>query len=170
MKPKDYLASIYYDPKHPASYASPEKLWKAVRAGGKVIISLGKIKKWLRRQDVYTTHRPSRRKFKRNKVIVDGIDEQWDVDLMDMNNVSKLNDGFQFVLIAKDIFSRYAWAIPIRTKQAEHVIIGLRKLLATQRRPQIIRTDKGKEFTNAKVQQVFQENDILHTVTFDKND
>ena len=81
---KKYLEKIYHDPKHPASYSSPKKLLKAIRAEGKRDISFGKIKKWLSSQDTYTSHHPSRKRFKRNVVHVDGIDEQWDMDLMDI--------------------------------------------------------------------------------------
>ena len=102
---KKYLEKIYYDPKHPASYSIPKKLLKAIRAEGKRDISFGKIKKWLSSQDTHTSHHPSRKRFKRNVVHVDGIDEQWDMDLMDMTYVSKHNDGYQFILVAIDIFS-----------------------------------------------------------------
>lgn len=165
MKREEYLTSIYYDPKHPASFSSARKLYKAVRQAGKFVISQSKIQKWLQGQDTYTMHRPSLRKFKRNKVIVDGIDSQWDADLMDMSYVAEHNDGSRYVLMAIDVFSRYAWAVPIATKKAEDVLRGMRQLLSTGRTPNAIRTDKGKEFTSAKMSRFFKDRNILHTVT-----
>ena len=161
-----YLERIYYDPKHPASYSSPYKLLKAIRAEGKWDISLGKIKKWLSGQDTYTMHRPSRKKFTRNKVVVDAMDELWDMDLIDMSYVSKYNDGYLFILVIVDIFSRYAWAVPIKSKKAVDVLRGLHLLFdSTERRPITIRSDKGSEFVNKTVARFFEDNSILHSVT-----
>ena len=163
---KKYLEKIYYDPKHPASYSSPKKLLKAIRAEGRWDISFGKIKKWLSSQDTYTSHHPSRKRFKRNVVHVDGIDEQWDMDLMDMTYVSKHNDGYQFILVAIDIFSRYGWAVAIKSKKANDVLKGIEEIFdSTGRRPRTIRMDKGSEFVNAKVKTFLEGDKILHSVT-----
>jgi hypothetical protein len=48
-----------------------------------------------------------KRPVKRNRVVVIGIDDQWDVDLMDMTKFSKYNRGYYFILVAIDIFSKY---------------------------------------------------------------
>ena len=160
------MERIYYDPKHPASYSSPKKLLKAIRAEGNRDISLGKIKKWLSGQDTYTMHRPSRKKFTRNKVVVDAMDELWDMDLIDMTYMSKYNDGYLFILAIVDIFSRYAWAVPIKSKKAVDVLSGLHLLFdSTERRPITIRSDKGSEFVNKTVARFFEDNVILHSVT-----
>ena len=45
-------------------------------------------------QDTYTLHKPARRNFKRNRVIVRGIDEQWQMDLADMESLKDYNDGY----------------------------------------------------------------------------
>ena len=161
-----YLERIYYDPKHPASYSSPKKLLKAIRAEGKQDISLGKIKKWLSGQDTYMMHRPSRKKFTRNKVVVDAMDELWDMDLIDMTYMSKYNDGYLFILAIVDIFSRYAWVVLIKSKKAVDVLRGLNLLFdSTVRRPITIRSDKGSEFVNKTVARFFEDNAILHSVT-----
>lgn len=51
----------------------------------------------------------SERPFKKNKVTALGIDDQWDINLMDMSKYSKENDGTAFVLIVIDIFSKFLW-------------------------------------------------------------
>ncbi len=43
----------------------------------------------MKTQDAYTLHRPIRRRFKRNKVIVAGIDDTWQIDLVDMGNITQ---------------------------------------------------------------------------------
>ena len=130
LNPKlaSYLENLYYDPKNPASFSGPRSLYKAVKNAGQRVISMGKIKKWLKTQETYTMHRKMVRRFKRNRVQVDHIDEQWDVDLMDMNYYAKHNNGMSFVLLVIDIFSRYAWAVPLQNKQATTVRKGLDEL------------------------------------------
>ena len=162
----EYLASIFYDPKKPGSFSGPRALYKAVKTEGKRVISMGKIMKWLKSQEVYTAHRRMVRKFKRNKVQVDHIDEQWDMDLIDMIDYAKENNGIKYVMVAIDIFSRYAWAQPLENKQASTVRAALEKMMAGDRRPkQRVRTDPGGEFCNKLVDNWFRKQHILHSVT-----
>ena len=51
------------------------------------MISRAQLKKWLMKQDTYTLHKPARRHYKRNRVIVGGIDELWQMDLADMQSI-----------------------------------------------------------------------------------
>ena len=165
MSVDKYLASIYYNPKHPGSYSGPTKLLHVVRQEGKHKISLGHIKKWLSAQDAYTLHRSVQHRTKRNKVVVDGIDDQWDVDLMSMESISKHNDGYSFVLLAIDIFSRYVWVQPLKTKQGKEVVAALKVIFKEGRIPDKIRSDKGTEFTNKTVQAYLKEQNVIHFVT-----
>ena len=52
-------------------------------------ITLSYVKQWLASQDAYTLHKPARRKFNRNRIVVQGVDDQWQVDLYDMNHLAK---------------------------------------------------------------------------------
>ncbi len=99
---EDYLASIYYEPGHPASYSGPTKLYQWVKSENKFKIGQNRIRKWLREQESYSLTRGARRRFRRNRVIVKGVDSQWDTDLMDMQKVAKENDGVRYVLIMID--------------------------------------------------------------------
>ena len=57
------------------------------------------------------------------------------------------NDGYKFILGAIDIFTRYVWTVPLLSKQAAVVLHGVENLLAsTDRSPDIIQSDRGKEF------------------------
>ena len=89
----DYLASVYYDPKRSGGFGGVDRLYKDVKKG-KLNISRTKIKEWLMKQDAYTLRKPIRRRFKRNRVIVGGIDQQGEMDLADMQSMQKFNDGY----------------------------------------------------------------------------
>ena len=52
---------------------------------------------WLSYQDAYTLHKPVRRTFSRRRVIVGGIDHQWQADLIDVRSLKKDNDGFVYM-------------------------------------------------------------------------
>ena len=160
----EYLASIYFDPKHPASFAGPTKLYRAVKAEKKKI-TLKQIREWLKGQESYTLHRQVRHKFPRNRVAVYGIDEKWDVKLMDVTSLSKYNGGVRFILVAIDIFSRYTWLEPLKSKQGTEVLSAFKKIFNKGRVPQKIRTDRGKEFTNHAVDTYLKEKNIIHFVT-----
>jgi len=62
-------------------------------------------------------------------VIVSGPNEQLDVDLADMQSLSKDNDRIKYLLVAIDVFSRYAWVEPLKNKTAKEVERGLMIIL-----------------------------------------
>ena len=107
------LRSIYYDPSHPAAYSGIEELYKASKREG---ITRAQIKKWLKKQNTNTLHRSARRRFKRIKVVVYGINSQWQADLVDLSALKKQNKLFKYLLVAIDCFSKYAYVVPIQYK------------------------------------------------------
>ena len=62
-------------------------------------------------------HKPIIRKFKRRKMYSSFRDDIWGVNLADMQLLSKFNKGFRFLLCFIDIFSKYAWVIPLKDKK-----------------------------------------------------
>ena len=62
-------------------------------------------------------HKPIIRKFKKRKVYSSSRDYIWGVDLADMQLLSKYNKGYKFLLCLIDIYSKYAWVIPLKDKK-----------------------------------------------------
>ena len=62
------------------------------------------------------SHKPIIRKFEKRKVHPPFIDSIWGLDLADMELIRKLNKGFRFLLCVVDIYSKYAWIIPLKDK------------------------------------------------------
>ena len=162
---KEYLASIYYNVKHPGSYAGPDKLYQAVKKEGKFKIGKYRIRKWLQDQETYSLTRAARRKFKRNRVIVEGMDSMWDMDLADMTQLAKQNDGVKYILVVIDIFSRYTWCEPLKSKEGDEVVRALKRIIEQGRQSKLIRTDKGREFRNKKLTAYLKDIGIHHIVT-----
>lgn len=143
---KEHLESIYFDLDSPISYAGPTKIYKYLKKEGKYNVGLHAIRKWLQDVDAYSLQRPVRYKFKTRRVISQGIDFLWDVDLADVSNLAKHNDGVRYLLVAIDVFSRYLWVEPLKNKFQQTIIDALRKIFKTGRIPKKLRTDKGSEW------------------------
>ena len=94
-------------------------------------------------------HKPIIRKFKKRKVYSGFKDNIWGVDLADMQSISKFNKGFRFLLCVIDIFSKYAWIIPLKDKKGISIVNTFQKILDdSNRKPNKIWVDKGIEFYN----------------------
>lgn len=129
------MKTIYYHPSKAGSFSGPDKLYRYVRKEGKYVISKQKIRKWLKRQEAYSLQQPVRRRFQRNKVITTGIDDQWDVDLMDMSKYASNNDEFAYILVVIDMFSKYTWLRPLKNMKRNAVSRAFGKILEEGRRP-----------------------------------
>ncbi len=90
MSKDDIFSEIYFDTEHPAGLGGVQKLYQYSKLIDPAI-KLGDVKQWLSRQDVYTLHRPARRRFKRNRIYVSYIDELWEADLVDLQHFSPQN-------------------------------------------------------------------------------
>ena len=62
-------------------------------------------------------HKPIIRKIKKRKVQSPLIDNIWGAYLADVKLISKRNKGFRFLTCAIDIYSTYAWVIPLKDKK-----------------------------------------------------
>ena len=153
-KMEETLKRIYYDPKNPAAFSSVAKL---VKASG---YSESKVKKWLQAQPTYTLHRQVKKKYPTRKYIVHEIDEQWQADLADVSLIAKENEGYRFLLTVIDIFSRYAWVRPLKSKKGEEVANAFKNIFLEGRIPKRVQTDQGKEFENRHVLSLFNEYNI----------
>ena len=162
-----HLATIYYDPKEPASFTSDlKKLDKAVKAKNRFVISKSRIKKWLSAQEIDTSMKGVRRKFKKPRIVLDGSYMLWDADLMDMQDYKSDNDGTRFVLVVIDDFSRRADAEPIANKTAGTVLDALKLVFdRADKLPRVLRTDAGSEFVNGKMKAYLKRMGVRHQVT-----
>ena len=72
-------------------------------------------------------------------------------DLADIQLTSKFNKGFRFLLCVIDIFSKYAWVIPLKDKKGVSIVNAFQKILdmPKRRKPNKIWVDKRSEFYNS---------------------
>ena len=156
----DYLSSVYYDPKPSGGLGGVDRLYDDVKKEGKFDITWNQIKEWLMKQDTYTLHKPIHRRFKRNRVMVGGLDQQWQMDLADMQSIQKFNDGYRYLLVCIDVFSKYAWVIPLKNKTGPSLVEAFKLILTSGRKPEKFMTDQGTEFFNKHFKALMKEEDI----------
>ena len=107
-------------------------------------------------------HKPIIKTFNKRKVYSSFKDNIWGVDLADMQLLSNFNKGFRFLLCAIDVFSKYAWVIPLKDKEGICIVNAFQiKLKASNRRPNKIWVDKGSEFYNSSFKKWLKDNDIV---------
>ena len=82
---------------------------------------------YVKNKKVDELHKPFKRKFTRRSVIVFNNDEIWLADLVDIQAFSSFNKGFKYILTVIDVFSKYAWAVPIKFKSAASVTKAFEK-------------------------------------------
>ena len=84
-------------------------------------ISRKQVRDCLSQQDVYTLFKPGRRCYKRRRVIVPRIDAQFQAELVDLQNLSRYNKDYKYLLTCMDIFGEYAFVLPLKTQQGEEI-------------------------------------------------
>ena len=93
-------------------------------------------------------------------MLVDGIDSEWQSDLVDMSSLSEYNRGVTFLLTCIDVFSKYAWVVPLKSKKGLSIEKAFNTIFQSGRKPEILYTDKGREFTNRIVQKMLKAKDV----------
>ena len=148
------MREVYFDPKRVGSYGGVGALRRVTRVPRKIVAE------WLSEQDAYTLRKPARRHLKRRRVIVGGIHQQWQADLVDLTKLKKDN----FLLTVIDVFSKVAWCDPMKNKSAASLVAALQATFVDNW-PTTLQTDQGVEFLNKPVQALLKKYGIHHFST-----
>ena len=106
-------------------------------------------------------HKPIIRKCKKRKVYSAFKDNIWAADLADMQLISKFNKGLKFLLCVIDIYSKYAWVVPLRDKKGVSTVNVFQSILKkSNRKPHKIWVDKGSELYNRSMKSWLEKNVI----------
>lgn len=153
---EEKLKNIYYNTEK--GYCGINQLQRKSKLPQKI------VKEFLQKQDVYSQHFPAKINYERRIVFSPNIDDQFQADLVEMIPLAKENKNYKYILTCIDVFSKYAWAIPLKSKSSGDVENGF-KIIFKERIPEKIQTDNGKEFYNSKVQRLFDYHGIDHFST-----
>ncbi|KAJ8909408.1 hypothetical protein NQ315_010993 [Exocentrus adspersus] len=112
-------------------------------------------------------HKPGRRNFKRRHVIVKGLNDLIQIDLVEMIPYARVNKGYRYVLIVINVFSKFVWAEPVKRKTGKDVTAAMKNILSQMKAiPRNCQSDMGKEFYNKDFQDLITKFRINHYSTF----
>ena len=106
--------------------------------------------------------KPPKKNYPTNKTDVYYIDDIWSLDILDLKDYGpKNNRGYRYVLVIIDNFSKYGFTIPLKNKNAQTIKDSFENILiSSKRKPNLIESDRGKEFYNNIFQDFLNKNNI----------
>ena len=87
-------------------------------------------------------------------MIVNGPNDIWGADLVEMQEWANKNKGFRYMLNVIDCFTKYAWSIPLKDKKGLTVLEAFKQIVKDFKiTPKHLWVDEGKEFYNKDMTQ-----------------
>lgn len=125
-------------------------------------ISRRQVANWLNDQEINQLYHPVKKTRKIKPTILSGSSKVMAVDLINMEHYGIQN---KYLLTATDLFSKYAWAKPLKNKEGYTVAIGIQEILDDMKRkfkttPSVIRSDNGAEFKSKNVKDLLDQKGI----------
>ena len=105
-------------------------------------------------------HKPVRKNFLKRYVFVRNVDDVWGADLIDLRSHSKVNGGFKYILMVIDVFSKYGWAVPLKSKTGSEVTGALETIFKNYT-PKKLWVDQGTEFYNDILKPILTKHGIV---------
>ena len=110
------------------------------------------------------------KKFNKIKVYSQFKDNIWAVDLADMQSLSRKNKGIKYLLCAIDLYSKYAFVVPLKDKKGISIANAFNKIIKqSNRKPNKIWVDQGSEFYNRDFKKLLSGNDIEMYSTYNES-
>jgi hypothetical protein len=149
---KETLRRIYYSPKEPGGLSGFRAFYRAVKKKN-VNIPKRRILEFLRGESGYTQYKPARKRFPRRPIVPIGLNREWEIDLLDVRNLSQYNEGVKYILAIIDTFSKKLRMYPLKNKTAATIINVLETTFTTDATPTLIYSDSegavmSREFDN----------------------
>ena len=114
-------------------------------------------------------HKPIIRKFNKRKVYSQFKDNIWGVDLADMQSLSRKIKGIKYLLCAIDLYSKYAFVIPLKDKKGISIVNAFDKIIKqSNRKPNKIWVDQGGKCYNNVFEKWLSDNDINMYSTYNE--
>lgn len=152
---KKILEKVYYKDKN---FFGRDKLYDLLKDYD---ISRRQVAEWLSKQEVHQLYAPAKKPKTIQNTILNEPYTQIGIDLMDMQTIER--NGKKYVLTCIDLFSKKAWAIPLKNKEDETVARGMEEILhKIGHKIKSIRSDNGSEFISDQFKALTEENNITH--------
>ena len=86
-----------------------------------------------------------------------GIDQQYEMDLADVQSLQKFNDGYCYLFVCIDMFSKYVWVVPLKNKTGPTLVAAFKTIFSSGCKLEKIMTDQGTEFFNKHVKALLEQ-------------
>ena len=108
-------------------------------------------------------------KLNKRKVYSQFKDNIWGVHLADMQSLRRKNEGIKYLLCAIDLYSKYAFVIPLKNKKGNSIVNAFNKIMKQSNiKPNKIWVDQGGEFYNNVFKKWLSDNDIIMYSTYNE--
>ena len=106
--------------------------------------------------------KPPNKNYATNKTDVYYIDDIWSLDILDLKDYGPENNrGYRYVLVVTVNFSKFGWTLPLKNKNAQTIKVSFENIIKrSKRKPNLIESDRGKEFYNNIFQDFLNKNKI----------
>lgn len=105
--------------------------------------------------------RSARTNFPRRSYILYNVGDLWQADLIDFQKLKRINNGFAYILLVIDCFSKKAWSVSLKSKSGVDVTKAMQSVLKSAGyHPKHLQVDNGKEFYNANFKTLMKNSDI----------
>lgn len=124
----------------------------------------------VKRAIVEEIHKPARRNFPRRRTVILGFDDLWQMDIAVFSSpfYTKENNGYKYILVVIDCYSKYLWTEALKTKSGEEVTGAMKRIFekSSPRIPKNLQSDQGKEFFNKDFKKLMLKHSINQYTTF----
>jgi len=154
----------YVRPSHPIAFSAPGTVQRYYKNNFQRVIPARVLENTLAAVDSYTLHREFKKPKYRNPFFIYERRQQVQMDLIDVRQLAKENDGITFLLVCIDCFSKKVWVIPLEKKNAKTSLAAITKVIGDMvQPPKSVFFDRGTEFKNNLVRTFLRENNIKMT-------
>ena len=106
-------------------------------------------------------------KYKTKPVIVSGPNDQFQSDIVDLKKFANHNNGYKYILNIIDVFSKYGYSIPMKTKTSFETAQAFEKILTKSNTPKKLQVDRDKAYLGSPFKNMLKKHNIkmFHTNT-----
>lgn len=151
----DIIRSIFKDPK--MGLFSADKIAKRIQKDYPQI-STRDIQQYAARQPTTQINKDIRR-GEYDRIIAFHPNDVWQADLLSVFKTAKVNKNYRYILNVIDVYSRFLWSVPLKTKSAKEVAAAMVKIIGIAGAPDNFTTDNGKEFLNSDMKALLKKHD-----------
>jgi transposase InsO family protein len=146
---------------HLPGHRGVKRTWKLV-LDRYVGFSRSHVEEYVAKCEACQRHLPFKLNDEMGSIVATTPWERIQIDLVDMRKHADVNDGASWILNIIDCFSKFMFCFALQSKSGQEVVNALRGLFMTEGAPAILQSDNGKEFVNANMKDLLNEENIQH--------